>query len=133
MRRVVIENIKFREFLCSEFKNSRHPIPMDIIETRNTAITLSFIEMFCCMGSFGMYARRRSKIILFMIFLTVISTFAGLCAKLRLSWCGLLAHGMFAISVLGGFYIYIIIDSFLSTDFEMIVDADEDQSEENDN
>ena len=111
--------VKFKEFLCDEFKNSRHPIPNDIIITRNTAITLSFIEMFCCMGSFGMYARRRSRIILFMIFITCVSTFFGLMAKLRLSYFGLLIHGMFAISFLGGFYIYILIDSFLSTDTEM--------------
>ena len=101
-----------------DFKNSRHAIPAGIVKTRNTAIILGFIELVCCLGSFGFYARRRSKIVLFMIFFIFVSTLGGLLAKLRLSYYGLLAHGMFAISVLGGFYIYIIIDTFLASEVE---------------
>jgi hypothetical protein len=40
----------------------------------------------------------------------------GFYAKLKLSYNGLLGHASFMISVLGGFYIYIIIDFIFGTD-----------------
>jgi hypothetical protein len=37
-RRVVLEKIYFKEYLCDEFKNSRYPIPDNIRNSRNRAI-----------------------------------------------------------------------------------------------
>ena len=57
---------------------------------------------------------RRSKIILALIFLSFLATVFGFFSKLKLSFCGLLAHAMFCISIIGGFYIYIMIDFVLT-------------------
>ena len=54
--------------------------------------------------------RRRSRLILGLILMTIFATLGGFYAKIRLSFCGLLAHACYAISFIGGFYIYIMID-----------------------
>jgi len=43
-----------------------------------------------------------------------LATFLGIKAKLSLSYCGLLTHAIYTISVIGGFYIYIFIDYFMT-------------------
>ena len=48
--------------------------------------------------------------------LNCVSTAAGFYAKLTLAFWGLLAHTLWSISVIGGFYIYIIIDICLRSD-----------------
>ena len=48
--------------------------------------------------------------------MTWVSTAFGFMAKLKLSYAGLLAHSCYTISVLGGFYIYIMIDYAFGTD-----------------
>ena len=85
-------------------------MPENIRKGRNTAIILGFIEFVCCLASFGFYARRRSRVILALIIFSWISTSCGFYSKLKLSYCGLLTHACFAISFIGGFYIYIMID-----------------------
>lgn len=51
--------------------------------------------------------------ILLMTFLNLCFVGVGLCSKLSLSYCGLIVHSTYMISVIGGFYIYIMIDYFL--------------------
>jgi hypothetical protein len=51
-----------------------------------------------------------------LILMTWISTAFGFFSKLKLSYFGLLTHACYTISVLGGFYIYIIIDYMFGTD-----------------
>lgn len=46
---------------------------------------------------------------------TIFATAGGFYAKLKLSYNGLLAHAVYTISVIGGFYIYIIIDAIFIT------------------
>jgi len=87
-------------------------MPEDIRKGRNIAIVLGIIEFFCCIASIGIYSRERSKIILGMIVLAFIASISGSWAKIRLSWWGLLAHSSFTIAVIGGFYIYSMIDCF---------------------
>ena len=115
-RRVQIDQVLFKEWLCEDFRSARFPLPENIRQGRNTAIKLMYLEMFCCILSFGFYARRRSRLILAICIMNIIFTFIGIRAKLTLSYCGLIAHSMYGISVLGGFYIYIMIDSFLTAD-----------------
>jgi hypothetical protein len=119
VRRVRLEEIYFKEHICEEFLHSRFPIPEKIRATRNKAIQLGFIEFICCAASILFYVRRRSRIILFLIFMTWISTAFGFNAKLKLSYYGLLAHSCYTISFIGGFYIYIMIDYAFGTDREM--------------
>jgi hypothetical protein len=113
---VRIKEIYFKEHICEEFRNSRYPLPENIRKSRNVAIRLGLLELICCFASLLFYARRRSRVILALILMTWVSTALGFISKLRLSYCGLLAHACYTISVLGGFYIYIMIDYALGTD-----------------
>ena len=121
-QRVKIEKIYFPELLCKEFKNSRYPMPDSIVKARNHAIILGFVEFFCCMLSFFLYSRRRSRIILAFLLFNIFATCIGFYSKLKLSYCGLLMHSSYTISVIGGVYIYIIIDYFLTSDYKSSAD-----------
>ena len=114
--RVRLEEIYFKDWLCDDFKNSRYPMPENIRSSRNNAIILSFMEFGCCLLSFGFYDLRRSRVILMLIILSFAATLGGAYAKARLSYCGLLAHASYAISIVGGVYIYLMIDLAIGTD-----------------
>ena len=75
--------------------------------------------MVFSLASFAFYLRRRSRLLLALVIGTVIATVAGFRAKLKLSYWGLLSHCLYTISVIGGFYIYVIIDFFVSNDHKM--------------
>ena len=45
-----------------------------------------------------------------------VATIGGFAAKLTLSYIGLLLHAIYAISFVGGLYIYIMIDHLLVTE-----------------
>lgn len=77
---------------------------------------LSFLEFGCCLLSFGFYDLRRSRIILGLILISFVATLGGAYAKAKLSYYGLLAHACYAISVVGGVYIYLIIDLLIGSD-----------------
>ena len=120
--RIKIEKVYFPEFLCKEFKNSRYPMPNNIVKARNMAIILGFVEFFCCFLSFFLYSRRRSRIILAFLLINILASCIGFYSKLKLSYCGLLFHSSYTISVIGGVYIYIIIDYFLTSDYKQSSD-----------
>jgi hypothetical protein len=86
-------------------------MPENLRIGRNRAIKLSLMEVICCFLSLAFYMRRRSRIILVLIIGNAIATILGFISKMRLSYCGLLAHAMYTISVIGGLYIYIFIDN----------------------
>jgi len=106
----------FNKFLCDDFKTSKHPMPENIRKARNTGIIIGFVELFLSLSAFAFYARRRSRLILGLIIMTILFTILGFIVKVRLSWCGLLIHALYTISVIGGFYIYIFIDYFATND-----------------
>ena len=91
-------------------------MPDNIRKARNRAILLGFVEIVCCIAAFGFYDVRRSRVVLALIILNVLSTASGFRAKIKLSWWGLLLHACFSIAVIGGFYIYILIISLLGTE-----------------
>ena len=70
----------------------------------------------CCFASIVFYTRRRARIILALILFNFIATMVGVRAKLTLSYCGLLFHACYAISFIGGFYVYIMLDYFLTSE-----------------
>ena len=86
------------------------PLPENIRVARNKAIRLAFLEVACCILSFGFYEVRRARIILVLLVFNCIFTAIGFYAKLLLSLCGLLVNACYCVSVIGGFYIYIMID-----------------------
>lgn len=108
-----MENIYYRDWICEDFRNPRYPLPSDIITGRNTAIILAVPELICCVLSIGLYEVRHARIILALIILNLIVTAIGIRAKLKLSYWGLLFHGFYCISLIGGFYIYILVDFFI--------------------
>ena len=118
-QRVKIEKIYFPDLLCNQFKNSRYPMPDNIVKARNQAIILGFVEFFCCILSFFLYSRRRSRIILAFLLFNIFATCIGFYSKLKLSYWGLLFHSSYTISVIGGVYIYIVIDYFLTSDYKL--------------
>ena len=91
-------------------------MPENIRKARNVALVLAAIEIICCFLSFGFYRIERGRVILALVLLNCIATGGGIYAKLKLSYWGLLGHSLWTISVIGGFYIYIIIDICLRTD-----------------
>ena len=115
-RTVRIKEVYFRNKLCEEFRDSRYAMPENLRKGRNVAIILGFAEMVCCIASLIFYFRRRSAIIILWIILNWIATGLGFWSKMRLSYCGLLAHAIYTISVIGGFYIYVFIDYALTKD-----------------
>ena len=109
-----IENIYFKSMLCDEFKNSKHPMPESIRYTRNAAIILSIFEFACCIGSFYFYDIDHSRIVLCALLGTIFFMAIGFYSKLTLSYCGLLSVAIYNISIIGGVYIYILIDIALT-------------------
>jgi len=99
-----------------DFKNSRHPLPENIRASRNKSIMLIPFEVMCCFACFIFYVRRRNRLILALIVMNFIATMVGIYSKLTLSYFGLLAHACYAISFIGGFYVYIIIDYMLTSE-----------------
>ena len=48
-----------------------------------------------------------------MTFLNVLFVFVGFYSKLTLSYCGMICHSTYMISIIGGFFIYIMVDFFM--------------------
>ena len=103
----------FSGYLQEQFKNSKHPLPNNIMGLRNIAINLTIVEFICDVASIFFYIRRRSRLTLLIDILNFLFVFIGLHGKLRLSYCCLVAHSLYTLSCVGGFYIYILIDSYL--------------------
>ena len=89
-------------------------MPENIRKARNVAIVLGIIEFFCCIASVAFYVRRRSRIILAIIVGAFLASIIGMFAKLTLQFECLLGHATFTIAVIGGFYIYLVIEVSLS-------------------
>ena len=73
-------------------------------------------EILGSLAAFGVYEVRRARIILAMNVITCIVTACGIWSKLTVSYWGLMLHGFFMCCVLGGFFIYIYIEYFLTAD-----------------
>ena len=101
--------------LSDEFKKSKYALPENIRRARNIAIVLGVFELICVFGSVPFFCRRRSKIVICLIILCFLISILGTWAKLRLSYWGLLVHAGFTIAVVGGLYIYIIIEISLDS------------------
>jgi len=89
-------------------------MPENIRKTRNIAIFLSLFEIILSLAMIIFYVRRRSRTILALFVCTIFATIGGLFAKLTLNYYGLLIHASYSVSVLGGFYIYVIVENFLT-------------------
>ena len=91
-------------------------MPEDIKIARNASIALFVPEILGSLAAFGLYEVRRGRIIILINFLTCVFTAIGIWAKLNLDYWCLLAHGLFMCCVLGGFFIYILIEYFVTRD-----------------
>lgn len=105
-----------KDWLCDEFKKSKYAMPDRIRKARNIAIVLGIFELICVFASIPFYARRRSKIVIALIILSFLASICGTWAKLRLSYWGLFAHAAFTIAIVGGLYIYLVIDFCIASD-----------------
>ena len=109
---VEIGNVYFKNWLSEEFRNSAHQLPENIRRGRNRSILIGFAEVVCSFASLILYDELRSRLALFFILMTIAATCAGLYFKLKLNYAGMLAHACYSISIIGGFYIYILIASY---------------------
>ena len=111
----------WQEKLLPKYRVSRYPLPQNIVTTRNRSIILSYMELFLDLGSLYFYIRRRGGIVLFITILNFVFWYIGLWSTMKLHYYGLMAHAVYSISIVGGFYIYIIIDGLIvsSNDIEM--------------
>lgn len=110
------DNVFFKDALSDEFKGSRYAMPDNVRQARNIAIILGFIEIVCCVLSVPFYMRRKSRAILALIIIAFLASAFGMWAKLRLSFWGLAVHATFTIAVIGGFYIYTVIEMCMGID-----------------
>ena len=115
-QRVQIEQIYYKDWLNEEFKNARYPLPEDIKKARNWGIIMSAAEFVCSLLSIGFYEKRRSRLILAITIFNFIFVSIGFRAKMKLSYCGLIAHSTYMISIIGGFYLYILIQNAMGSD-----------------
>jgi len=83
------------------------------------------LELFLDLASLYFYVRRRGRIILAVTIGNFIFWAVGMWASLKLSYWGLLSHSLYGISIVGGFYAYIIIDG-------LIMSGKEDNLKDND-
>ena len=102
--------------LRPEFRNSQQPIPEDLRKERNLAIIISGFEFLFAFLSFGQYIFRRNRLILAMTFFNVLLVGCGLMANMTLNYCGLILHSTYMISIIGGFYIYIMINWLIKSE-----------------
>lgn len=103
----------FSEYLSKEFKGSQYPLPSNITNLRNLAINLTIVEIICDFASILFYVRRRSRLVLALDILNFLFVFLGLYGKLTLHYLALMGHAFYTLSIVGGFYIYIMIDSYI--------------------
>ena len=80
---------------------------------RNIAINITIVEAICDFASIFFYIRRRSRLVLAIDILNFLFVFIGLYGKLTLSYFALASHALYTLSIVGGFYIYIMIDSYI--------------------
>lgn len=96
-----------------EFRSAHHPLPNDLRKARNVAIVISVFEFIFASLAVIEYFMRRNKLLMVFTVLNLLFVCLGLRAKLTLDYCGLIVHSTYMISVIGGFYIYIVIDAVI--------------------
>ena len=100
-------------------------MPENIRRTRNIALVLSIFEVFLSLAMILFYVRRRSRSMLLLFVFTILATIGGLYAKICLNQYGLMIHAIYSVSILGGFYIYVIIGHFLTESISKSEEEDE--------
>ena len=71
--------------------------------------TSTFAFAFTLLSS-AQWALRRNRLIAVMTVMNIFFVGFGLLAKMSLNYCGLIMHSTYMISIIGGFYIYIMIN-----------------------
>ena len=61
-----------------------------------------------------MYEVRRGRFILAMVILNLFATVLGIYSRLKLKYGGVLVHAFYCVGIIAAFYIYIIIDYFMT-------------------
>lgn len=84
--------------------------PEDLRRARNFAIIISGFEFAFALLSSAQWALRRNRLIAVMTVMNIFFVGFGLLAKMSLNYCGLIMHSTYMISIIGGFYIYIMIN-----------------------
>ena len=112
---IAIENVYFKSYLRDEFRSAQNPLPDDLRRARNVAIIVSAFEFIFAGLAAVEYSVRRNRLLIVFTFLNLIFVGCGLMAKLTLSYCGLILHSTYMISIIGGFYIYIMINALINS------------------
>lgn len=86
------------------------------------------MELFLDLASLYFYIRRRGGLVLALTIFNFLMWGLGLWATLKLHYYALLAHAVYGLSVVGGFYIFIIIDAIIA-DSKAIEMSDQDDGQ----
>ena len=104
----------YRDKLLPMYRESRFPLPQNIVTTRNRSIILGFMELFLDVASLYFYIRRRGGVVLAITILNFLMFGLGMWATVKLHYYGIMSHAIYGISIVGGFYIFIIIDAIIA-------------------
>lgn len=96
-----------------EFRSAQNPLPDDLRKARNVAIVVSGFEFLFAGLAAVEYSVRRNRLLMVFTVLNILFVGLGLIAKLTLNYCGLIIHSTYMISVIGGFYLYILITAII--------------------
>ena len=110
---VAIQNVYFKNYLRDEFRSAQNPLPDDLKKARNIGIIVSGFEFLFAGLAAVEYSIRRNRLLMVFTIMNLLFVGMGLMAKLTLNYCGLILHSTYMISVIGGFYIYIIVNAFM--------------------
>eukprot|EP00347_Sterkiella_histriomuscorum_P000253 403376593 len=111
---VRMDQIYMQDFIDRDFLTK--PIPENIRYSRNRAIVYLFMQILFSFAALALYVQRRSRPILVMIIFSLILSLSGLYGVIRVKTTFHFMHAFFCTSVLGAFYIYLMIDTFLTSD-----------------
>ena len=72
------------------------------------------MELFLDLASLYFYIKRRGGVVLAITIFNFIFFGVGMWSTIKLHYYGIMAHAVYSISIVGGFYIFIIIDAIIA-------------------
>ena len=107
------DKIYFQEKLLPAWRNSNHPLPGQIVTTRNTKILLCYLEIVMDCFAIMFSIIRRSKVNTAFTIGNLLFLMLGIWSTMKLHFWGLVAHATYSIAMVGGYVIYKVIDTIV--------------------
>jgi hypothetical protein len=111
----------YPELIDAEYRLK--PIPEDVRKNRNLAIIILKLYTVCLILSLGLFIKRRSRIILAGFLSALVFNIIGYIGVLRMRLFHLFVYSFFTVTVIGAFYVYLLIDYFIKPDKDSLSDS----------